>query len=298
MVHRTRDITLIIFYGSTALNFLLQQTVDKILLDHSRGIMLLPVQKDKSWFWQMGEAAVGWDLDPTIPIHCDDSGIVYKQPAKWTTRVALFDAMGLRDAKSHDKRWKDDSGPVGEGEHRHLVCAQACGHCQQCSQAALEQVSGEDNSDLRELSTGTSDEEGSHAVLPSRGRKYKRFARKGKRELLRGVQNIKAARLSVLHPESPDFFQLEERSLRSVVESDMQDPRRADYWECLMEGFKNIFEFPDNIFHLDPSLRGSPEDSIAVIHLKQGAVPQQVAPYRTVGIGMGSHSFLCANVRG
>ena len=247
--------------------------------------MLLPVQKDQSWFWQMGEAAVDWwDLDPTIPIYCDDSGIVYKQPAKWTTRVVLFDAMGLRDAKSRDKRWEDDSGPVGEGEHRHLVCSQACGHCEQCSQTGLHQVSGEDNSDLPELSSGTSDVEGSHAVLPSRGRKYRRFARKGKGELLRGVQNIKAARLSVLHPESPDFFQLEERSLRSVVESDMQDPRCADYRERLMERFENIFEFPDNILEVDPSLRGSPEDSIAVIHLKQGAMPQRVAPYRTVGV--------------
>ena len=120
-------------------HFLLQQTVDKILLDQSRGIMLLPVQKDQSWFWQMGEAAVDWwDSDPPIPIYCDDSGIVYKQPAKWTTRVVLFDAMGLRDAKSHDKRWEDDSGPVGEGKHRHLVCSQACGHCEQCSQTGLE----------------------------------------------------------------------------------------------------------------------------------------------------------------
>ena len=39
-------------------HFLLQQTVDKILLHQSRGIMLLPVQKHQSRFWQMGEAAV------------------------------------------------------------------------------------------------------------------------------------------------------------------------------------------------------------------------------------------------
>ena len=51
-----------------------------------------------------------------------------------------------------------------------------------------------------------------------------------------------------------------------------------------MERFKNIFEFPDNILDVDPSLRGSQEDSIAVIHLKQGAVPQRVAPYRTVEV--------------
>ena len=134
--------------------------------------MLLPVQKHPSWFWQMGEAAVDWwDLDTTIPIYCAESGIVYKQPAKWTTRVVLFDAMCLRDAKSHDKRLEDDSGVVGEGEHRHLVCFQACGHCGQCSQTGLEQVSGEDNSDLPELSSGTSDVEGSHAVTPSRGGK-------------------------------------------------------------------------------------------------------------------------------
>ena len=134
------------------------------------------------------------------------------------------------------------------------------------------------------LSNGSSDEEGSHAVLPTRGRKYRRFARKGKGELLRGVQNARAARLSVLHPDSPDFFQLQERSVRSVVESDMQDPRCADYTARLMERFKTVFEFPENILDVDPAVRGDPEDSVAVIHLKNGAVPQRVVPYCTVGV--------------
>ena len=79
-------------------HYLLQQTVDKILLDQARNIMLIPVRKNQSWLWQMGEAAVDWwDSDPDIPIYCDKSGIVYKQSSASTTRVALFDAMGLRD---------------------------------------------------------------------------------------------------------------------------------------------------------------------------------------------------------
>ena len=211
-------------------HFLLQQSVEKFLLHQGRGIMLLPVQKNQSWFWQMGEAALDWwDLDPSIPIYCDNSGIVHKQSTKWTTRVVLFDALGLKDSKSQGKRWEDESGPVGEGEHRHLTCTQACGQCEQCSQADLQVTSDGETIDMPPLGDGSSDEEGSHAVLPTRGRKYRRFARKGKGELLRGVQNVKAARLSVLHPDSPDFFQLQERSVPSVVESDLQDPRCADY---------------------------------------------------------------------
>ena len=51
-----------------------------------------------------------------------------------------------------------------------------------------------------------------------------------------------------------------------------------------MVRFKTVFEFPENILDVDPALRGDPEDSVAVIHLKNGAVPQRVAPYRTVGV--------------
>ena len=64
----------------------------------------------------------------------------------------------------------------------------------------------------------------------------------------------------------------------------MQDPRCADYRTRLMERFKNVFEFPENILDVDPALRGDPDDSIAVIHLKNRAVPQRVAPHRTVGV--------------
>ena len=233
----------------------------------------------------MGEVALDWwDLDPSIPIYCDNSGIIYQQSTKWTTRVILFDALWLKDFKSQNRRWEEGSGPVGEGEHRPLTCAQACGQCEQCSQSGLQVISDGDTTDMPPLGNGSSDEEGSHAVLPTRSRKYRHFARKGKGELLRGVQNVRAARLSVLHPDSADFFQLQQRSVRSVIESDMQDPRCAHYHARLMERFKTVFEFPENILDVDPALRGDPEDSVAVIHLKNGAVPQHVAPYRTVGV--------------
>ena len=215
--------------------------------------------------------------------YCDNSGIVYEQSTKWTTRVVLFDALGLKDSKSQGKGWEDESGPVGEGEHRHLRCAQPCGQCEQCSQADRQVTSDEETTDMPP-SGGSSDEGGFHPVLPTRGRKYRRFARKGKGGLLRGVQNVKAVRLSVLHPHSLDFFQLQERSVRSVVESDMQDLRCADYRTRSMERFKNVFEFSENILEVGPALRCNLDDSTAVIHLKNGAVPQGVAPFRTVGV--------------
>ena len=171
-----------------------------------------------------------------------------------------------------------------EGEHRHLTCAQACGQCEQCSQADLQVTSDGETTVMPPLGDGSSDEEGPHAVLPTRGRKYRPFARKGKGELLRGAQNVKAARLSVLHPDSPDFFQLQARSVRSVVESNVQDSRSADYRARLMECLKTVYEFPENISDVDQALRGDPENSTAVIHPKNGAVPQRVAPYRTVGV--------------
>ena len=131
---------------------------------------------------------------------------------------------------------------MGEGELRHLTCAQACGQCEQCSHSGLQVTSDGDTTDMPPLGNGSSDEEGSHAV------------------------------------------QLQERSVRSVVESDMQDPRCADYRAHLMGRFKTVFGFPENILDVGPALRGNHEDSVAVIHLKNGAVPQRVAPYRTVGV--------------
>ena len=64
----------------------------------------------------------------------------------------------------------------------------------------------------------------------------------------------------------------------------MQDARCADYRARLMGRFKTVFEFPENILDVDPAVRGDPEDSVAVIHLGNRAVPQRVAPYRTVGV--------------
>ena len=150
-----------------------------------------------------------WDLHPGIPIYCDNSSIIYNQSTKWTTRVVQFDALGLRHSTPQGKRWEDESGPVVDGEHTHLTCAQRGGQCEQCSQAKLQMTPDGETTEMRSLGDGSSDEDGSHSVLPTRGRKYRRFARRGKRGLLRGVQNVKAARLLVLQPDSPDFFQLQ-----------------------------------------------------------------------------------------
>ena len=225
-------------------HFLLQQSVEKVLLDQGKGIMLLPFQKNHSWFRQMGEAALDWwDLDLSIPLYCDNSGIIYKQFTKWTTRLVLFHALGLKDSKSQGKRWEDEIWLVGERQNRDLTCAQARGQCEGCLQANLQVTSDGKTTALPPLRDGSSDVEGSNAVLPHRGRNYRHFAGKGMGELLRGVQNVKAARLSVLHPDSPDFFQLQERSVRSAVESDMQDRICADYRTRLIERFKNFLDF-------------------------------------------------------
>ena len=206
--------------------------------------MLLPFQKNHSWFPQMGEAALDWwDLDLSIPLYCDNSGIKYKQSTKWTTRVVLFHALGLKDSKSQFKRWEDEIQLMGERGNRDLTCAQARGQCKRCLQANLQVAPDGETTALPPLGDGSSNVEGSNAVLPHRGRKYRRFARKGKGELLRGVQNVEAARLSVIHPDSPDFFQLQERSVRSAVESDMQDRICADHRTRLIERFKNFLDF-------------------------------------------------------
>ena len=95
--------------------------------------------------------------------------------------------------------------------------------------------------------------------------------------------SMREARLRVLRQNTAAHDLLSERSLRAVVEGDRSDPRCVSYRQMLEKEFSTVFEFAKNILtDVDHSKRG--EAGIARIKLKQGAVPQRVGPYRTVGV--------------
>ena len=91
------------------------------------------------------------------------------------------------------------------------------------------------------------------------------------------------ARLRVLRQDTAAHSLLSERSLRAVVEGDHIDPRCVLYRKMLEGEFSNVVQFAKNILiNVDHSKRV--DAGIARINLKQGAVPQRVGPYRTVGV--------------
>ena len=90
---------------------------------------------------------------------------------------------------------------------------------------------------------------------------------------------------------------LSERSLWAVVEGDSIDPRCVPYWKMLEEKFSTVLEFAKNILtDVDHSKRG--EAGIARKKLKQGAVPQGVSPYRTLGVRDAAFRDLTSNFFG
>ena len=94
---------------------------------------------------------------------------------------------------------------------------------------------------------------------------------------------MRKARLRVLRQDTAAHSLLSEDSLQAVVEGDRIDPRCVPYEKMLEEKFSTVFEFAKNILtDVDHSKHG--EAGIARIKLKQGAVPQRVGRYRTVGV--------------
>ena len=49
-----------------------RRVIDKILLEGARGILLVPVTKEASWYWALGELAVDWwDVPADTPMFAD-----------------------------------------------------------------------------------------------------------------------------------------------------------------------------------------------------------------------------------
>ena len=95
--------------------------------------------------------------------------------------------------------------------------------------------------------------------------------------------SMREARLRVLRQDTAAHPPLSERSLLAVVEGDRIDPRCVPYPKMLEEKFSTVFQFAKNILtDVEHSKRG--EAGIARIKLRQGAVPQRVGPYGTVGV--------------
>ena len=73
---------------------ILQQVAEKAIWERSRGIMIVPRNKNKEWFWGLGEVTVDWwDLPHDALCFRDDVG-THRSSGTLGARVIIFDALG------------------------------------------------------------------------------------------------------------------------------------------------------------------------------------------------------------
>ena len=72
----------------------LQQVAEKAIWEGSRGIMIVPRQKNKEWFWGLGKVTVDWWDLPHDALCFRDEGGTPRSPGKLGARVIIFDALG------------------------------------------------------------------------------------------------------------------------------------------------------------------------------------------------------------
>ena len=69
-----------------------KRTVDKILLDGARGVILVPVKREEAWFWALGELSLDWwDIPPDKKIFESSKGTPVHSSDGW--RLVLFHAQ-------------------------------------------------------------------------------------------------------------------------------------------------------------------------------------------------------------
>ena len=75
-----------------------RRVIDKTLLEGARGILLVPVTKEASWYWALGELAVDWwDVPADTPMFADSQGRAVSGEDHRQWRVVLFHAAEPED---------------------------------------------------------------------------------------------------------------------------------------------------------------------------------------------------------
>ena len=84
----------------------LTSVVDKIVLEASHGVMIVPVWTRFDWWALLGHIAVNWwDIPPDAPFFQDENGNMLPPRPGWNIRVVQFDAFGALEQLFRTRSW-------------------------------------------------------------------------------------------------------------------------------------------------------------------------------------------------
>ena len=74
----------------------LPETVQKVIWEGGKRVIVVPVRKREKWFWSLGKIAVDWwDIPKGEIIFWDGKGKMLSQEGHLQYRAVLFDALGI-----------------------------------------------------------------------------------------------------------------------------------------------------------------------------------------------------------
>ena len=85
----------------------LEETVQKVIWEGGKGVMMVPVRKKEKWFWNLGEIAVDlWDILRGESIFWNKKGNLLSQEGHLRYWPVLFDALGIEQVGLNQTSWK------------------------------------------------------------------------------------------------------------------------------------------------------------------------------------------------
>ena len=89
----------------------LPETVQKVIWEGGKGVIVLPVRKREKWFWTLGEIAVDCrDIPKRESILWDRKGRMLSQEGHLQYRVVHFDALDIEQEGLNQTCWKQPFG--------------------------------------------------------------------------------------------------------------------------------------------------------------------------------------------
>ena len=83
--------------------YLLEEVLEKIILEEARGVLIVPHMAHKKWFQALSRVAFHWwDVPLDEAVLMDQSGDVIQSTSKWRIRVVFFDAFGAKSRRDTD----------------------------------------------------------------------------------------------------------------------------------------------------------------------------------------------------
>ena len=102
----------------------LPETVQKVIWEGCKRVIVVPVRKSEKWFWSLGEIVVDrWDIPKGESILWDGKGKMLPQEGHLQYQPVRFDALGIEQEELNQTSWKQ---PLGDPDLREVLHLGAC----------------------------------------------------------------------------------------------------------------------------------------------------------------------------